>query len=209
MTTLNTIHGRNRYCGPAALAAVSGRATHDLAGMIRSFTGQRAVKGTPTYAMPKVLRRLGFETKYSRLARPFRGQLSSNAAGPRMQLRTLVRKRFFEPGTYIVLVNNHYVVIEKQADGTVWFADSNIRTPMRFDEDRVQELRYCGYLIVNKVVEGYWRIDSKPSPATIDPITAEELEALRYLLEQETPGSIHHTALSKAIRRLEATGGTR
>lgn len=43
---LHQIHGKNRYCGPAAISAITGASTDDAAYAIRCRSGQRFVKGS-------------------------------------------------------------------------------------------------------------------------------------------------------------------
>lgn len=42
---LHPINGKNRYCGPAAISAITGASTDDAAYAIRQSSGQRFVKG--------------------------------------------------------------------------------------------------------------------------------------------------------------------
>lgn len=53
----------NKYCGPSAISAITGIGTAEAATVIRSITGQRAVKGTRHSAMEIALYKLGYRTK--------------------------------------------------------------------------------------------------------------------------------------------------
>lgn len=49
----------NRYCGPAAISAVTGKDTDEAAALIRSVTGQRAVIGTSKWGLLRALNKCG------------------------------------------------------------------------------------------------------------------------------------------------------
>lgn len=55
------LKGRNTFCGPAALAAIFGRGmtTDEAAAMIRQFSGQLAVRGTPAGVPARIIRAYG------------------------------------------------------------------------------------------------------------------------------------------------------
>jgi len=50
----------NEYCGPAALAALTGLSTGAAAALLRQVSGARAIRGTPVRSMIGALRREGF-----------------------------------------------------------------------------------------------------------------------------------------------------
>lgn len=56
---LHEIHGRNRYCGPAAISAITGASTDEAAYAIRQISGQKAVKGSHWADVLSVLKSAG------------------------------------------------------------------------------------------------------------------------------------------------------
>jgi len=60
VTTLVT--DRNRYCGPAVISCVTGMNTGEAARLIRSVSGQRAVRGTLTTHVRRALKLCGIES---------------------------------------------------------------------------------------------------------------------------------------------------
>ena len=55
-------HGKrgNRYCGPAVISMIAGVTTEDAAALIRKHTNVRAVRGTSTGQVRRVLSHLGY-----------------------------------------------------------------------------------------------------------------------------------------------------
>ena len=62
--SVNRVKGGNRYCGPAAISAVTRCTTDDAAKAIRYHSGQRAVMGCFTEDLKRALRsHWGVESK--------------------------------------------------------------------------------------------------------------------------------------------------
>src|SRR3954462_5037444 len=61
VTELYPAIGKNRYCGPGALAIVTGVATDETAKAIREVSGKRAVKGCSNSDLVWAGKRLGVE----------------------------------------------------------------------------------------------------------------------------------------------------
>lgn len=55
--------GKNRYCGPTALATILGVTTDEAAFLIRKHSGQKAVKGAKTHHLVAVLREAGCKVR--------------------------------------------------------------------------------------------------------------------------------------------------
>ena len=64
VTTIST--DRNRYCGPAVISAVTGMNSGEAARLIRSVSGQRAVRGTYTTHVRRALTLCGIQSIYRR-----------------------------------------------------------------------------------------------------------------------------------------------
>jgi hypothetical protein len=56
---IHKIHGRNTYCGPSAISAITGFSTDQASVAIRAHSGQRAVKGAPISAVLSALADFG------------------------------------------------------------------------------------------------------------------------------------------------------
>lgn len=61
--TLFEVTGKNRYCGPTALATILGVTTDEAAFLIRKHSGQKAVKGAKTHHLVAVLREVGCKVR--------------------------------------------------------------------------------------------------------------------------------------------------
>jgi hypothetical protein len=59
---LHQIHGRNKYCGPSAISAITGYSSDDAARVIRHHSGQRAVKGAHQRHVTAALRDFGIQS---------------------------------------------------------------------------------------------------------------------------------------------------
>lgn len=64
---LNPIQGKNRYCGPAALATILGVTTDHAARVIRGFSNERWVKGVTVDHMAMAMAQLGVQARYTRI----------------------------------------------------------------------------------------------------------------------------------------------
>lgn len=56
---VNRPRGHNRFCGPAAISAVTGMTTGDAAALIRKVNGKHSVMGTYTWEVLEALKRCG------------------------------------------------------------------------------------------------------------------------------------------------------
>lgn len=102
---IHPITGKNRYCGPAAISAITGCTTDDAAYAIRKNSGQRFVKGTYAHQVIDVLKEAGITCTQIRW---------SFSKDDRMTLaqwlRHTVDKR--KPGiVYLLVAGNHYQVV--------------------------------------------------------------------------------------------------
>lgn len=101
---LNTIHGKNRYCGPAAISAITGASTDDAAYAIRQRSGQRFVKGA---AIPYVIAAL-------RDSGVFADQVYSAPVGKGLtfaQWRKHSKADRKAGVVYLIVAGNHYQVV--------------------------------------------------------------------------------------------------
>ena len=57
---------RNRYCGPAVISAVTGMNSGEAARLIRSVSGQRAVRGAHTTHVRRAMKLCGIQSIYQR-----------------------------------------------------------------------------------------------------------------------------------------------
>ena len=75
------IKGKNRYCGPSAMATVLGVTTDHAARVIRGFSGERWIKGVSTQHLIAALEQLGVRVRYTRIDAAYEslaGWLESN-----------------------------------------------------------------------------------------------------------------------------------
>ena len=133
MARLFKVTGKNRYCGPGAIAMLTGLDTDTVAREIRAYTGKPYVKSTPTSALGYVLARLCATVE--RL--PVTGR-------PRLQdwVRTLGE------GRYAVWVTGHYVVVEVNGWGKRRVGDNRTKLPVKMVEFHGRRVQ----------VRGAWRV---------------------------------------------------
>lgn len=132
---LHIVRGRNRYCGPAAVSAITGCTTDEAARLMRQRSGRRAIKGAYHYEVTAALRALGFGFRR-------RMDLEATAAPPRgkrgrrdMSLGTLVDRfpGFFDRTRAVLIAVTwlrrgrrvgHYLAISG-----AWWVDNWTRVP--------------------------------------------------------------------------------
>ena len=134
--SLSPAIGRNRWCGPGALAILTGLPTDETAGLLRQVSGRTAIKRIRRRYMLAVLDRLGYAAE--ELARTWNGR------GPALEKWAATAP----PGVYLVIVTGHYVVVDATA-GEV--ADNHSIYPLplgRFPRRR-------------KLVRAVWRVEKK------------------------------------------------
>jgi len=125
---LHRIKGGNRYCGPSAISAVTGAATHDIARNMRAITGKRAIMGVSPWLLLEVLRDMSMATIPA-------GQAKDGTSSP--TIAKWLRSR--DPGTYILLASNHYSVVRVYKEGRrklYEWADSCNKKPVPWEEFR-------------------------------------------------------------------------
>lgn len=127
--------GANRYCGPAALAILSGQSTTATAALLRQLTGKRAIMGVPSGTMMRAMHALGFRC--------------TPVGTPRRTLRALAEDLELPTGVYLVIVTGHYVVLDTR---TMQVSDNHTVYPV--------DLRI--YSRRRKFVKSVWRITPCP-----------------------------------------------
>jgi len=103
----------NRYCGPAALAALTGLNTGEAAAMLRDITGKRAIMGTSSDAMIEALGRCGMRVQHEEEYYPHSS----------MTLRNWLRD-FYKGQLILMIAMNHWWAMH---DG--FFVDSFNKLP--------------------------------------------------------------------------------
>lgn len=101
---VNRPTGHNRYCGPAVISIVSGIDTNEAAERIRRYSGQRAVKGSSTVNVRRVMQDLGVQTERLNIAS---GQFT--LAG--LMRRLNAEKRLSSGRAYLVVAGNHFQIV--------------------------------------------------------------------------------------------------
>ena len=105
---LHRITGRARMCGPAAMSAVTGLATHDCAALLRAVTGRTQIHGVRERDLVAAMALAGWVCE--RTAHPGSG---------RPTLARWLREHDTRANPLVLVVRNHYIAV---ADGQV--ADS-------------------------------------------------------------------------------------
>lgn len=93
---------RNRYCGPAVISAVTGMNSGEAARLIRSVSGQRAVRGTHTTHVRRAMKLCGIQSIYRRCT-------------PKITLAAWLRESKGSRTTgrvFLVVAGHHFQLIE-------------------------------------------------------------------------------------------------
>ena len=125
---MHKVTGKNSYCGPFAIAALTGRTTDDVAALVRSFTGRRYIKWMCTSDVERALRRLGRTVRTTRF-------------GKAPTLNQWINKYAKPDTSYVVLVTGHFIVVRNNR-----YACSVHRTPVRLDDAPGKRRRVQGYI---------------------------------------------------------------
>lgn len=134
---LHEVTGKNRFCGPTAIATVLGISTDHAAALARDRNGLRAVKGLPTYMLAGVLRDAGCSVTHVGVS-----------DAPTMAAWLARNDR--EPGAhYIVVFRNHFGVIL----GRQYLCSQTRRQRVRHADIPGRRGRVVEYLIVRKLPE--------------------------------------------------------
>lgn len=114
-SNLSNIQGFNQYCGPAVLAALTGRSTDSCAAAISAVSGARVIKSVQTTHLIEAVKRLGFEA------------LPINP--PARSLFGVISAMINIDGMYIITVPNHVVAVEIK-EKIAFFIDNHTKEPM-------------------------------------------------------------------------------
>jgi len=99
---LHEIKGRNRYCGPAAIAALTGCTTDEAAVVIRSVSRQESVKGVHTHHLMQALALFG--VRYS--------HRETYCPASRLTLAQWLKKTDRPRGkVFLVVAGNHFQIV--------------------------------------------------------------------------------------------------
>ena len=117
---IHEVKGRNRFCGPAAYAALTGRSTDQASRAIREITGKPNVMGLHRSHLRSALQQAGLQTT------------STALPDQRTTLAALIPS--LAPGRYLICIggrtNGHYVVLRTDNRRRSTIADSHHRVPV-------------------------------------------------------------------------------
>lgn len=137
---MNEVKGKNRFCGPATLSAITGITTDEASRLIRWFSGQRSVTGTSCNSMRQALRHLGYwKTKIEPMGKTLNQHVQKSRS---LQL---------------ILVTGHYVVSDSGLA-----IDSKNRKPTFIDEFKGKKARVKKCWEIRKCTE------AKPIPTVAE-----------------------------------------
>jgi hypothetical protein len=137
--------GRNRWCGPAALAIISGKTTDETAAILRDVSGKRAIMRVRSRYMIQAIRRLGLEPWFATTGHLYRGKRQNL-----QQTIEVLRKReaLSRPGVWVVTITGHYVVLEIRPGEEPELADNRTVYPVPWQR----------YRRLTKIVHEMWQI---------------------------------------------------
>lgn len=116
MTNLTKINGKNTYCGPAVISAITGCTTDDAEKLIQDITkSSKPVKGVYTSDLCEAFHRLGYKTTY---------YTHLNHTGSLFYILSVL-----SDGMYVLTVPGHFICIEVVGKQR-FVCDSFRRTPI-------------------------------------------------------------------------------
>jgi hypothetical protein len=142
--TLHKPHGKNKYCGPAVMSAITGFSTDECAAVYRLITGQRYVKGMYTRHMRDAFSKMGGMTSW------FKGDVDG-----RMTFAQWVSSRDDSKRNKIAIVNTtgHYVVVLRDM-----FIENQTKEWVHVNSARVARHRVKSVIWVAPPVDGKWNL---------------------------------------------------
>tara|TARA_Y100000004_G_scaffold7330_1_gene8240 strand:- start:56 stop:898 length:843 start_codon:yes stop_codon:yes gene_type:complete len=117
--TIHPHRGKNRWCGPGAIAILTGVTTDDASRMIRAITGKRSCTGTPTKVLREVLRQCGIDSN----------RVDEYGGGRKPTLNQWVEQGNSQGGTYLVVAGNHFQILTGDL-----FVDNQVKEPTAFED---------------------------------------------------------------------------
>ena len=129
--TLNRVKGRNGYCGPAVISAITGCSTDDAARSIRENTGRGRITGVTDCELAITMAEFGFRVteiigheKYrSMVMRMAKSPFINTDANPIFgrgltlgKFAAMAQQGAYLKGIWAIVVGNHWVVM---ADGMI------------------------------------------------------------------------------------------
>lgn len=125
--TLHVIKGKNSYCGPGAISALTGKTTDQVADVIKKAYNKPYVKRTTWSHLKTALQAFGYIRRWPQ--RPEMVAVHSHAAGTQYRKPTLNNwSKIMPQGEYIVNVPGHWVVIRKVGN-RVTVVDNHSKIP--------------------------------------------------------------------------------
>lgn len=134
--TLHQARGRNSYCGPAALAILTGKTTDDAARVIRSITGRSRVYGVSAFSLVRAAAKMGLTMKH----------IVDMTAMPTLKRLTLQQamSQLKADRVYVVNITGHYIVLRHDGKGWCgrgWLVHDNVHTAKPLEEYRGKRKR--------------------------------------------------------------------
>ena len=127
---LNSVTGKNRFCGPAALSTLAGITTDDASRLIRRFSGKASTMGVHSIHLIKAIRASGL-----------------TVGGRRSVFENVTVNQWanaMSPGCYLVTVTHHYMVV-RITKTTKTMVDSMNREPISLKEAKGSRRRVKAY----------------------------------------------------------------
>ena len=136
---LHAVTGKNRFCGPTAIATILGITTDHAARIIRGYSGRRSVTGTSLGEMAYALRESGCTLSGSGI------QHLHKPVKERPTAAMWLRGQRLEPGKHVILIfGNHYGVIL----GRQYLCSLSGRERVPLSQVPMRRARVLGWLVV-------------------------------------------------------------
>lgn len=180
---LHAVTGKNRYCGPTAVATVLGITTDHAAQLMRSYSGSRAIRGASIGELCGALRGVGCKLS---------GSGVQFALGERPTVAAWLK-------TFEVPRNQHVIVIHGEHYGTIlnrhYLCSLTKRERVSLADIPMRRARVQGWITVDTATAA--------APAPIEPQRRREVSATRRAREEAQRLAAQHNI---AIDRMDGGG---
>ena len=113
---LHDIKGKNRWCGPSAMAALTGIDTDSASRMIRAQTGKNSTTRVATRDLLRAFYAMRFSSKETHNYKNF-------ATESRPTLASFLKN--LGKGTFLIVVGHHFIAVHVNGSGHKVIADSH------------------------------------------------------------------------------------
>lgn len=137
MTNFTEIKGINQFCGPAVLAAITGKTTDEVARVVSAIVGRDRIKSMRWEEMLSALDSLGFD----------RTLVPGTTGHTFFSCISSIRNK---PGFYVVGLPKHFVAIEVTTEA-IYFIDNHVKSAIKASQSaRLMQKVDVAYQVIKR-----------------------------------------------------------